>query len=375
MSNQQSNGHVRRDEWQHVQPAAGEAESGASPIERRIATGAELTPAVLAYLQQAPGSLFAGREVALHAAWDGDDNLLWRVGVEGFEGAAVLKLFVDAGLARGRRTLDAHERCAGTGLAPRSFWFDRAPESLPEPLLVYGWVEGAALEGSSDELLLLAEAAAALHGSSPEGISRYGTQPLNLSSWLELQRASVRSLAPWLAARDQSVAAAFESLARHALAGAEAALPLWQNAPLRPVHGELLPQNALRTAGGPAPVLLLDWEHYGLGDPAREAARLLHAAAPPDDGAAFLSRYLPPLQGALPALDARIAAWRRLLDFEALTGLLTALRTAPPLLAPEAAAEVAMLLGLLHGAAERALAAPNRPPETDYAAILAGATG
>lgn len=370
----QTNGHVEHEEWSaapadYVAPVQGDAPAPAPP-ERRVATGAELTPAVLTYLQQAAGSLFNGRAVSLQQAWDGDDHLLWRVGVEGFEGAAVLKLFVDAGLARGRRTLDAHERFATAGLAPRSFWFDRAPEGLPEPLLVYGWVEGEPLAGADDEILLV-DAAARIHGSSPAGINRYGTQPLSLHSWLELQRVSVAGLAPWLGAHDPAVAASFATLARHALAAAADALPLWNDAHLRPVHGDLFPANAVRTAGGAAPVLLLDWEHYGLGDPAREAARLVHACAPQDQVETWLERYLAPLQSALPGLAARVAVWRRLLAFEALADLLTTLRTAPPALDARTAAEVAQLLDLLHSSAGQTLDAPGRPDEARYAALLA----
>jgi len=338
--------------------------------ERRIATGPELSPAVATYLEQAAGSLFAGRAVELQETWDGSENLLWRIGVEGFDGAAVLKLYPDAGLARGRRQVDGHERFADAGLAPRTYWFDRAPEGLPEPLVVYGWMEGTPLEADNDEgLLLLADAAAAIHQSSPEGINRYGTQPLSLSSWLELQRASVSALVPWLANRSSALARAFETLSASALTLATASLPLWQGLPLAPVHGDLLPENVLLTPSSASPVTLLDWENFGLGDPAREVARLLHHVHLPDGGNAWLERYLSAVH--LPEMGTRINVYRHLLPFESLCDLLTTVRTNPPELDPDGREEGAMLLDLLHHTACSALGLSPEHHAPDYSSILA----
>ncbi|MGL4651085.1 MAG: phosphotransferase family protein, partial [Caldilineaceae bacterium] len=255
-----------------------------------------------------PGSLFAGREIEILAAWDGSENLLWRFAVSGFEGTAVLKLYPDAGLARGRRQVDGPDRFAVAGLAPRVYWFDRAPANLPEPLIVYGWTEGKAIEpGDDNALLLMADVAAAIHSSSTEGINRYSTQPLSLASWLELQRATVNCLLPWLESHDPTLAAAISALSTRALALAAAGLPLWQDATLAPVHGDLAPENVVQVAGeAQSPILLLDWEQYGLGDPAREAARLLHLSAPADGGAAWLTRYFAAFAGAPPNLAERI---------------------------------------------------------------------
>ncbi len=43
--------------------------------------------------------------------------------------------------------------------------------------------------------------------------------------------------------------------------------------PPAPVHGDLRLDNVLSSDGG---VVLLDWEMFGLGDPALEVARFLH---------------------------------------------------------------------------------------------------
>jgi hypothetical protein len=135
------------------------------------------------------------------------------------------------------------------------------------------------------------------------------------------------------------------------------------------VHGDLLPENALLTPGRTNPLLLLDWECYGLGDPAREAARLLHVAAPDDGGAAWLDRYLPPLLPVLPTLPERIAFYRRLLPFESLADMLTTLRTAPPRLDAAARDEAALLLALLHRAAAAALPAEGADAGLDAADV------
>jgi hypothetical protein len=346
--------------WEPPPPAprdeVGEDAALGPPPQTRVATGAELTGEVATYLERAPGSLFAGRPAHIVAQWDGSENLLWRFEVEGFEGSAVLKLFPDAGLARGRRAVDAHERYADAGLAPRIFWYDRAPEGLPEPLIVYGWVEAprSALE-DSEALGLLADVAAQIHTGSVEGISRYGSQPLSLASWLELHRASVGAILPWLEAASPLLPAAFATVATQALAVAEAALPLWRDVPLCPVHGDLLPEHALRTPDGPSPLLLVDWEGFGLGDPAREVARLIRFLAAEDAQVAFrwLMRYL--AQAPPPNLAERIDVYVSLLPFESLCRLLDSLRMAPPPLTADEREETAALLGMAHSLAEATL--------------------
>ncbi len=61
----------------------------------------ELTPSIHRYLTAAPTSHFLGQPVEMVDAWEGRDNLLWRVHCRGQE--AVLKLYLDAGQARSRR--------------------------------------------------------------------------------------------------------------------------------------------------------------------------------------------------------------------------------------------------------------------------------
>ena len=76
----------------------------------------DLTAAIHTYLTTAPASGFAGQDVRVVDAWRGEDNLLWRVTAGGQE--AVVKLYLDAGQARGRRQADGQRLFAPPGLAP-----------------------------------------------------------------------------------------------------------------------------------------------------------------------------------------------------------------------------------------------------------------
>jgi len=292
-----------------------------------------LTDAIHTYLTTAPASGFAGRTVTVRDHWQGDDNLLWRVdaGSDAADGdAAVVKLFLDAGQARGRRQFDGQRIFAPLGLAPEPFWFDRAPEGLARQVLVYRWAEGRDAEVSDfDDLTAFAMSVATVHNHDTETVRRISPRAINLDYFWRVLAGGLTPTARWLEEIDCPRLAEYVCTLEVSAASAVAdGLPLWQGAPPTPVHGDLRLAHALlldRRA------LLLDWEMFGLGDPALDVATFLFHEASALGRAGrthWLESYCAFARS--PNIAARIDVYTRLLPLQCFADLLTGLRQLTP---------------------------------------------
>jgi hypothetical protein len=286
----------------------------------------DITTQIHQYLTTAPTSHLRGQEVEILAHWEGHDHLLWRV-TPARGGEAVLKLYLDAGQARGRRQYDGQERFAPLGIAPRPLWFDRYPEGLSRQVLVYEWMPGDPLDlTDSAQAAALAQSVATVHNGDPSEVRRFCPHPLNLDYWWRVLRGGVAPIAGWLAERQSDgLAQLFHQLAAQTEALVTAALPLWQGVAPTPVHGDLQPENGLHSFGS---AILLDWEMFGLGDPALDVARLLQYSQPilaAEGQAEWLEHYLAHFDQ--PGLSERIEVYGRVLPFGAVSYLLEGLRT------------------------------------------------
>lgn len=258
------------------------------------------------------------------AEWSGRDNLLWRAQCAAQE--VMVKLFLDAGQVRGRRQLAGQERFAPLGLAPRPLWFDRYPEGLSRQLLVYAWAEGHTLEGAdAQQMATLAQAIAQVHGSDPNQLTRFCPHPVNLDYFWRILRSGLPALQQWLKlCKADQLARLFDQLAIQTQMLVTAALPWWAGAAPTPVHGDLRLENALYAFGE---VTLLDWEFFGLGDPALEIATFLylhHNDLGEERVGDWLDHYL--AHFAQVGLDQRIGSYVKLLPFQSLCFLLSGLR-------------------------------------------------
>jgi hypothetical protein len=256
--------------------------------------------------------------------WEGRDNLLWRVEGRGQE--AVVKLFLDAGQARGRRQYDAQERFAHFGIAPHPLWFDRYPEGLSRQVLVYRWMPGEPFDlADPRHMASLAQSVAQLHNGDPADVRRFCPHPVNLDYFWRVLRGGIPALQRWLAGQQtDELHRLFDGWAANAQALVEASLPLWQNTPPAPVHGDLRAENVIDGFGV---AVLLDWEMFGLGDPALDVATLLHLSGDmlaPAAADEWLEHYLSGFDQ--PGLGPRIAIYRKLLPFEDVCFLFNGLR-------------------------------------------------
>jgi aminoglycoside phosphotransferase (APT) family kinase protein len=120
------------------------------------------------------------------------------------------------------------------------------------------------------------------------------------------------------------LATIFGKLAANVTAFIEAVLPLWANTLPTPVHGDLKLENGVDSFGA---VILLDWEMFGLGDPALEVASFFQMSQHELDATAqaeWLDNYLSIFDQA--GLAQRIASYQRILPFQAACFLLDGLR-------------------------------------------------
>jgi len=294
----------------------------------------DLRTAIHTYLTQAPTSNWNQLPVAVVDEWTGAENMLWRAECRGEE--AVVKLFLDAGQARSRRQFDGQQLFAPLGMAPEPLWYDRYPEHLVRQVLVYRWLPGERWANEDETgspgvepaaLPELARMVAGIHRHATEDVRRFCPHPLNLEIFWTVAGGGLEGVQRWLVAAHQAplLAALFGRLAAQGRQLVAAGLPLWQQAPPTPVHGDLQPANLLRSFGRP---VLVDWEMFGLGDASLEVARFLEQSRTVLAAAAqaeWLDHYLDAVD--LPGLAQRIAIYRQLLSLQNVNFLLNGLKS------------------------------------------------
>jgi len=301
------------------------------------------TTSLHTYLTTALTSGFVGQTVAMLDHRQGHDNLLWRVDAGGQQ--AVVKLFMDAGQARSRRQYGGQQLFAPLGLAPIPLWYDRYPEGLSRQVLVYRWVDGEPVAAQDTQtLLLLAQTVARMHSHPADEAPRFSPRPFSLDYFWRVLAGGFAPIQVWLERSGAPMLAdRFARLTNLAQQVVEAALPAAQRAAPAPVHGDLKLENCLSSWGS---VVLVDWEMFGLGDPALVVAGFLHASRAeiaPAEGKVWMDLYVDAI--CQPELRSRIDAYRRLLPLQDLSFLLAGLRNLSP--ADRAQPEFAAAAGFL----------------------------
>lgn len=294
--------------------------------ERQPATSNEV---VLEYLTKAPSSEFVEQQVTVLDQWEGSDNLLWKVeshtSGQGLV-EAVLKLYLDAGQARSRRQFDGQQMFAPLGFAPRPRWYDRYPLGLARQVLIYDWVPGDVLDVADQSALnALAQTVAQIHGADAAEVQRFSPNALNLDYYWRMERGGFAAISSWLSERKaDTFFSIFTKLTQQSNTLVEAALSQWAETPPCAVHGDLKVENCVSSFGS---VVLLDWEMFGLGDPALEVASFLFNSQhelEDDARAEWLDIYL--AHADQPGVAQRIGVYGKLLPLRSVTYLLHGLR-------------------------------------------------
>lgn len=228
------------------------------------------------YLNQHPLPGFAS-SMRVQALPTEDEFLLWRVTTD--TAAALVKVYPPAS-ERARREI-AGLRLGGTlGLAPALLLADEDGTTLGGPVIACEEPRGAPLgerrltpDDAHDWLFLLLT----LHHLSASAVALASSMSPDIVVWWQRNQPAWEACrAAYADARHKPLLDALIQL--HAIVGArvEARRDLWQGITRRPCHGNPVPAHILRTGGR---LVLVEWDGFGLGDPAMEVGRAAALAA------------------------------------------------------------------------------------------------
>jgi aminoglycoside phosphotransferase (APT) family kinase protein len=240
-------------------------------------------------------------------------------------------------------------------------------------VLVYRWVDGEPVVASDTRtLLLLAQTVAQVHSHPADEVQRFSPRPFSLDYFWRVLAGGFAPIQGWLDnCEAPRLARGFARLAGQAQRVVEAALPAAQHAPPSLVHGDLKLENCVSSWGS---IVLVDWEMFGLGDPALEAATLLHASRGELDSAfgdEWLGNYLDAMSQ--PGLGERIGVYRQLLPLQDLCFLLAGVRDLTPAdrAQPDFAGAAEFLAQTLLASVFAATEALNEAPTADAGGLSA----
>lgn len=226
---------------------------------------------LLAYIRQKQLPGFSDA-IQVDGVFAGDDEQAWHIA----SGAAraVVKWYAPGAGSRARREAAGLRLGGGLGMAPGLLFEDLDGAALGGPTLAFEDVRGerlgdAALSDADTRgwlfLLLM------LHHLSPDAVAGSSSMSPDIAAWWQ------RNLPVWEACKTLYHDAAYRPLMDalsnlHAIAGVRVGTNagLWQDITRRPCHGNPVPAHVLRVDGR---LLLVEWDGFGLGDPAMEVGR------------------------------------------------------------------------------------------------------
>ena len=164
-----------------------------------------------------------------------------------------------------------------------------------------------------------------VHCASRDEIQRFSPHPFNLLTFWQIWQAGEAPLREWTTAAPAPLLTEHLSslwAAAHRLM--DTVLPLLGETPPSPIHGDLRAENALFQRGG---AILVDWEFFGLGDPAQEIGRFLFFGGDDwTDESHDDWREMYYCSNTDPSLPDRVDIYLRLFSSQAVTYLLEGIR-------------------------------------------------
>lgn len=276
--------------------------------------------AILTYLASSPDLKLKEEDIAAAEELHGDHNALWRIRSDTRD--IVLKMFLDAGQARGRRQFSNQESASRLGLAPAPIAFDRYPEGLSRQVLLYEWFPGSPMRPCADSHVEeLAAGVAAAHARPPGEHTRLSPHPVNPHYQWSLIQGSRRLLED---GPDRGRFRPLYAMVTEALEKAETlAMPELEcntlHAPAM-IHGDLQAEHCLFWDDE---LRIVDWEMGGLGDPAREICHVFLHVLPhleEESRVAWLRIYQE--RHAVPGLKQRVRCYEVMLPVASMLELL-----------------------------------------------------
>ena len=203
------------------------------------------------------------------------DEVCQRFVVRAGSTPVILKRYEASAIESMRREAAGLRLAGSVGLAPELIVADEAVAALGGAALVYEAPGGSPLPAGrlqDDDLRGWLFLLLTLHHLPAERISVPSSMSPDARVWWQ------RAQKAWDEARSLYAAPQFQTLLGaltrlHAIIGArvESNRELWANVSRRPCHGNPVPANVVRTQRG---LMLVEWEGFGLGDPAMEVGRV-----------------------------------------------------------------------------------------------------
>lgn len=231
-----------------------------------------------------------------------------------------LKVYAPGAAESARREIAGLSLAQGLGIGPALVFSDEAGVALGGPTVLLEDPEGDALgerrlsaEEAHDWLFLLLT----LHHLPAERVTVPSSMSPDAATWWQ------RTQSAWDECRslytDERFRALVDALAKlHAIVGVhvEVNRGLWANVPRRPCHGNPVPAHLVRAHGR---LTLVEWNGFGLGDPAMEVGRAAALAALSGELSAgqyvqFIADYLAGMRdGKDPSLEERVRVFASIL--------------------------------------------------------------
>jgi thiamine kinase-like enzyme len=201
-------------------------------------------------------------------------------------------------------------------IAPKLLWSGDAPAHVGGCIAIYPSPQGisaARRQLDGKEIELYASALRTVH-SDPVDLKLLSPRPRDLDAWWLQAHELYRDIPPdLLHALPPTIEDLLARLTQTVAADSHAHKRFWQGAALTPVHGAPFSHNLLLSDSA---TTLVDWQLFGLGDPAYEIAAtscILAASAGPLAADTLVESYLSHTDDIM--LERRIKIYRRVWQF------------------------------------------------------------